>query len=144
MKAEQQRGVTMIELMVAVAIVAILAAIAYPFYNDFVRRAWRADGIRALEAMANNQEKWRISNTTYTSTLGNIWDGGKGGANSSTDGKYTLGVQNNSATAYQLLATPSGWTDGDCGILCRNQNGPLGANCAANPTAVYLRDCWRR
>ena len=65
----KQRGFTLIELMVVVAIIALLAAIAYPNYRDSVRRANRAEGQALLaEAMAR-QERFFSNNNTYTADM---------------------------------------------------------------------------
>lgn len=59
------KGFGLIELMIAVAIVAILAAIAYPSYTEYVSRGRRADGKAALLRIQQAQERWRSSNTVY-------------------------------------------------------------------------------
>lgn len=63
------RGFTLIELMITVAIIGILASIAYPAYQDSVRKARRSDGHAfLLDAMAR-QERFYTENNTYTCTL---------------------------------------------------------------------------
>ncbi|MFI3186333.1 MAG: prepilin-type N-terminal cleavage/methylation domain-containing protein, partial [Methylococcaceae bacterium] len=54
---QSQAGFTLIELMVTVAIVGILAAIAYPSYQDSVRKSRRADASGALLGLANAMER---------------------------------------------------------------------------------------
>lgn len=84
--------------MITVAIIGILAAIAYPAYTDSVRKGRRAEAITALYCVQLAQEKWRANNTSYTSTLGS---GGLGlPATSPATG-----------TAYYDIAIASGASD---------------------------------
>lgn len=65
------RGFTLIELMVAVAVVAILAAIAYPSYTDYVRRGQLVDATNLLSTFQVNMERHFQDNRTYeTVTVG--------------------------------------------------------------------------
>lgn len=60
------RGITLIELMIVVAIIGILAAIAYPSYQEYVIRARRADAQGALEGLAAAMERHYTQNGTYS------------------------------------------------------------------------------
>jgi prepilin-type N-terminal cleavage/methylation domain-containing protein len=60
-------GFTLIELMITVAIVAILAAIAYPNYRDYVIRGQLADATNGLTALRANMERYFQDNRTYAS-----------------------------------------------------------------------------
>jgi type IV pilus assembly protein PilE len=65
-----RRGFTLIELMVVVAIVAILASVAIPSYQTYVMRGNRTDGITPLQSTMNAQERYYTDNRTYTINLG--------------------------------------------------------------------------
>ncbi|MEW6982136.1 type IV pilin protein [Colwelliaceae bacterium 6471] len=65
----KQIGFTLIELMIAVAIVGILAAVAYPSYVDFVKRSNRAEAQSELLRIANLQEQYYMDHRTYTSDM---------------------------------------------------------------------------
>jgi type IV pilus assembly protein PilE len=80
------KGFTLIEVMITVALVAILATIAYPSFRDQLIRARRSDGQIALVQAAAAQERWFTANNSYTNAIGNI--GGAG----SPEGYYTLAV----------------------------------------------------
>ena len=60
-------GFSLIELMVTVAVVAIIAAVALPSYRQYILRANRADATTALLRLAGNQERFYIQNNTYAS-----------------------------------------------------------------------------
>ncbi len=62
-------GFSLLELMVTLAIAAILAAIAYPSYQDSLRKGRRADGHTALVDIAARQEQYFLDNKTYASTM---------------------------------------------------------------------------
>ena len=85
-----QSGYTLIELMIVVAIVGILAAIAYPSYAEYIRKGKRAEGRAAVLALMQDQEKYKTQRNTYaalslgaTGTSFKTWsgDGGLAGAN---------------------------------------------------------------
>lgn len=63
----QQRGFTLIELMVAVAIVAILAAIALPSYREYVIRGNRSAAQAVMLDIANRQQQFLLANRAYAS-----------------------------------------------------------------------------
>lgn len=69
MRVQHSSGFTLIELMIAVAVVGILAAIAYPSYQDSVRKARRADAKSALLDAAQRQERFYTENNQYTNVL---------------------------------------------------------------------------
>jgi type IV pilus assembly protein PilE len=61
------RGFTLTELLVTVAIVGTLTAVAVPSYRQYVMRASRADATAALLRIAGNQERFYLQNNTYAS-----------------------------------------------------------------------------
>ena len=129
-------GFTLIELMIVVAIVAILAAIAFPSYQDSIRLARRSDAADGLMNLQSLQEKYRANNTIF-GTLAQI-----GGAAVSGDGFYTLTVGNNAAaTTYTLTATAVAGTtqalDAGCTVMTLTV-------VAATPRGVKAPAvCWR-
>jgi len=61
----KMRGVTLLELMIVVVIIGIMAAIAYPGYQDFVARAKRNEAKTILLEIAQNQERFYLQNSRY-------------------------------------------------------------------------------
>ena len=99
----KQRGFTLIELMITVAVVAILAAIALPSYQEQVRKSRRSEAISTLGELQLRQERWRANHPGY-GTLAQIT-----GSSSFNDAQphYTFAVGDNpTATSYTLTATP--------------------------------------
>ena len=93
-------GFTLLELLIAVAIVGILAAIAIPSYRHYIEQSNRTDAIHALTSLQLEQERYRTTNTTYAS-LAVLW----GGTTTSDEGHYTIAITNVSATSYTITAT---------------------------------------
>lgn len=70
------RGFTLIELMIAVAILGLLSSVAVPSYLSYIQKGKRAEAQGALVTFANAMEQWRLQNGSYCDA------GGAGGANS--------------------------------------------------------------
>ncbi|WP_276311972.1 type IV pilin protein [Variovorax beijingensis] len=62
------RGFTLIEVMITVAIIGVLAAIAIPSYQDYVRRGYVVDGTNALATMRADMERYYQDNRTYATS----------------------------------------------------------------------------
>lgn len=96
-----QKGFTLIELMIAVAIIGILAAIAIPNYQDYVIRARLVDGTNALSSMRANLEQHFQDNRSYT-TVGTFTTP----CASITAGLFSITCVSD-ATTYTVTATGS-------------------------------------
>ena len=95
------RGFTLIELMIVVAILAILIALAYPSYRDQVRKSRRADAESVLLEAASTLERCFTRFNAYNSDICPDVTG------ASENGFYTVTIERN-ATTYTLTATPQG------------------------------------
>lgn len=71
-KARRYAGFTLIELMIAVVIVAILAAVAYPSYQDHLRKGRRAAAQAFMLEVANREQQYLLDARSYTSALSDL------------------------------------------------------------------------
>jgi len=119
MQRRNHRGFTLVEVMVVVAIVGILAAIAYPSYTNYSFRTRRADGKEMLMRVASAQERYYTNLNRY----GSLADVGLG--STSEAGFYTVQVNlANGNQSYTLVATPAGSQATDqCGNLTLTNSG---------------------
>lgn len=67
-EASRSGGMTLVELVVVIAIVAILVTLAYPSFARYIQKARRAEAQTLLVNWANNQEIWRANNPVYAGT----------------------------------------------------------------------------
>ena len=134
---KKHAGFTLIELMITVAVIAILAAIAVPSYREYIRRSNRVEGQSLLNEAAARQERWRAQNGTYTTTVADLqmpWANNK-----SEHGLYLLSVTNPAGDGgYTLTATPQGNQATDkCGNFTLTALGTKGVS------ASTADACWR-
>lgn len=65
----QQRGMSLIELMIVVAIISILGAVVYPSYMDSVIKTRKGDGVAMINKVMQAQERFFVNGLTYTANL---------------------------------------------------------------------------
>lgn len=135
-KASSMRGFTLIELMVAVAILGIIASIAVPSYFEHVKRTARTEAITSLLDAANKQEQYYVDNRQYTNSLTDL------GVTSSTEnGFYQIAVEvNNAEGTFEFTATPKSGPpkqDEECTELSIDDAGVKGAKGTADS-----KKCW--
>ncbi|MBA4263895.1 MAG: type IV pilin [Comamonadaceae bacterium] len=135
------RGFTLIEVMIVVAIIGILAAVAYPSYQESVRKSARADAQADLMELAQISERFFTTNNRYDQTRAGapyvlpFAQSPRSGANPRYNINFAAPAP---GQAYLLQAVPAGAQVADtCGTLSINQ---LGVTLPALGT--NNRPCW--
>lgn len=143
------KGFTLIELMIVLAIVAILAAVALPAYQDSVRKGRRSEAVAQMSRIQQAQERWRANQSSYTTSFSSL---GLGSDTSLGSSYYTFGIESVSGTGYHITATAKTGTsqanDTNCQCLRVEWSGGTatyksGTTCAAASTSSAAT-CWRR
>jgi len=112
-KRFKARGFTLIEVMIVVAIVAILAAVALPSYKQHVVRAARVQAQAELLDLASLQEKIFLNSNAYAASVTNAYNGTSAGglgrtSGATNDGRYTLALDiSTPSQTFVLTATPT-------------------------------------
>lgn len=128
-KSRQTGGFTLIELMIAVAILAIVMGIAIPSYNQWVIESGRADGKAELLRVAQVLERCYTRYSTYLPGAGDTPDECDDGYDAeSPKGKYQVEVTAATASTFQLTATAIGGqaNDDECPELTLDHLGRRG------------------
>ena len=116
---KNNKGFTLVELMIVIAIIGVLAAVGYPAYTGAVKKANRADGIDSLLSLSGRMEEFYLNNDTYVNaTVANT---------NSSDKLYTLAITAADGFTYTLTATPV-QGDAECGNLTLTSLGVKGTS----------------
>jgi type IV pilus assembly protein PilE len=142
-----QTGVTLIELMVVVAIVAAIFAFAFPSYERYIVRAKRAVGQNVLMQVADRQQQFFMDNKRFAADLADLGfganpfivdDDGASTVAGDVDAVYSVSLSNVAATTWTATAAPLNGQlsrDTDCGSLTITQAGAKGKTGAGD-------NCW--
>lgn len=134
-------GFSLIELMIVIAIIGILAGIAYPSYTSSVRKSHRTEAKEALLAAAGRQERHYLQQNVYVIDNADITDVSNA---VTTNGYYnitTASCSNSSATCFVMTATATGAqaSDTDCNTFTIDNTGAKGSKTSAG---VVTTECW--
>lgn len=134
---KNSRGFTLIELVIVVAVIAILAAIALPSYQDSVRKSRRGQAKADMLEIVQMLERAYTTDRTYAryNPLPSPFDQSP----HEGDARYAIAISNVTATTYTLTATPQGSQANDtrCGTLTIDHMGVKGESGSGT-----IADCW--
>ncbi|QFU21789.1 prepilin-type N-terminal cleavage/methylation domain-containing protein [Shewanella eurypsychrophilus] len=101
---KKNNGFSLIELMIAVSIMGILAAVIYPSYTEYVAKGGRADGISAVMRVANLQEQFYLDNRQYATDMNDL----NLGADPFVTDTGLYSVDSTGTTSFIVVATALG------------------------------------
>jgi len=102
-KTSRGYGMTLVELITVVAMIAILSMIAFPNYFQYQQRARRMDAKTALQQIATVQERFYVTNFTYTTNLAQLGYS----SNQTESGFYVISVPIADTQGFQAVAVPA-------------------------------------
>lgn len=133
---QKRNGFTLIEILITVAIIGILATIAYPAYQSEVQRTKRSDAKVDLVDTAQRLERCFTQYGAYNNAGCSVTN------HDTENGDYKVTITNLTATTYTLTATAASATqkkDTDCVVLTLDHTGLQGSK---NAGGTATSDCW--
>ena len=132
------RGFTLVELMIALAVVVLLSAVAYPSYQQQVAKGRRTDAKQSLLELSQRLERFYTERGTYVGAAV-----GSSGLypNISSGGYYDLSITAQTLDGFTVKAAPRGSQAGDaCASFLYNQ---LGEQMVSSDASLSAVKCWQ-
>jgi len=145
-KRKAARGFTLIEMMITVAVIGILAAVAYPSYTKYIARAKRAAAMAFMQNVQSKEEQFMLNARSYfdvdNATAGKLWSDRSITVPADVAGSYTISVAlvTGPPPGYTITAVPKvpqSTNDAKCGNLILDNTG-------AKSVSGTGTDCWSR
>ena len=143
----KHQGFTLIEMMIVVAIIGILAAVAYPSYTEYVMRGHRADARAGLLQAQLWMERAATATGVYpTNKEPKLVLPAALNWSADNSKRYTIGLSASTSSAFTLTATPkTGPQSNDkCGTLTLTHTGVRDITSKPKNSAMTAADCWNR
>lgn len=133
---KKNQGFTLVEVMVVVAIISVIATIAFPMYREFTERARREQVRGFLSEIANAQERYFTINKSYATSMADL-----------RMNAFTSGTEESSAATVALTSDGAEWTatatlrieDSKCTQLILDNFGAKTVGTGSDQT-----ECWDR
>jgi len=137
-----QRGFTLLELMITLAVIAVLTAIALPSYTSYVTRGKVPGATSNLATKRVQMEQWFQDNRTYAANAAGVSP--PACANDITSSQYfTFSCTEQTATAYTLTATGTGSMAGFSYTVDEGNNQKSAVAAPASPAWIATSNiCW--
>ena len=134
---KKYQGFTLIELLIALVIVGILSAIAYPSYTEYMKKSRRSDAQATLSQDQLIMERCYSQSFSYSAACTAL----PAFPQTSPQGFYTINISNLTATTYTLTATPTGVQaqDTKCASMSVNQ---ANVKTASDSGSTAQSECW--
>ncbi len=139
----KQLGFTLIEVMTAVIIIGLLAAIAIPNYSEYITRSKRSEGLALLSEGAARQERFFAQNSSYVNVAANISQlalrNTSGNVVRSDNSYYDMSVSSVANDGGYTLTATQKFGDVACGNLTLNALGIKGRS----GSGKTVEQCWK-
>ena len=137
------RGVSLSELLVVIAVSAILASIAVPSYRAYLLRSRRVEATAALLQLSAAQEQFYLQHNTYTDQLTPAPPDGLGLQEVTENGFYDVAIDSADAAGFHATARARGdqADDSHCAAFTLDATG---ARTARDGSDAIVTDCWSR
>lgn len=131
---KKQYGFSMTETLIVLVVIAILVSILTPAFRSYLHKSNRSDAVQSLLNTQILMEKYRVNNTSYSTSFTDI-----SGSSNSLNGFYTLTIPSAGTASYSLTATPTGTQSSD--TACTNFTITY-ASGTTTLSSLPQTDCW--